>query len=143
MSIGVSDYVRRDMALKNLIQPLAGEYGMHNNEPQGESRAQQGKGLGLGGGAGRLQPALHPTAARSGQSCTLLTPPTAPRVLFPAARTHRELFSMWYADLMREPLEALMAASPAPAAAVALYEQMMRDIMTAPCADPIEQVGGW
>jgi hypothetical protein len=26
--------VRRDMALKNLIQPLAGEYGMHNNQPQ-------------------------------------------------------------------------------------------------------------
>jgi hypothetical protein len=33
-TIGVSDYVRRDMALKNLIQPLAGEYGMHNNMPQ-------------------------------------------------------------------------------------------------------------
>lgn len=33
-TIGVSDYVRRDMALKNLIQPLAGEYGMHNNQPQ-------------------------------------------------------------------------------------------------------------
>jgi hypothetical protein len=33
-TIGVSNYVRRDMALKNLIQPLAGEYGMHNNQPQ-------------------------------------------------------------------------------------------------------------
>eukprot|EP00879_Flechtneria_rotunda_P003579 GHRR01003813.1.p1 GENE.GHRR01003813.1~~GHRR01003813.1.p1 ORF type:complete len:332 (+),score=102.30 GHRR01003813.1:155-1150(+) len=33
-TIGVSDYVRRDRALKNLIQPLAGEYGMHNNQPQ-------------------------------------------------------------------------------------------------------------
>lgn len=33
-TIGVSDYVRRDMALKNLIQPLAGEYGMHNSQPQ-------------------------------------------------------------------------------------------------------------
>lgn len=33
-TIGVSDYVRRDLALKNLIQPLAGEYGMHNNQPQ-------------------------------------------------------------------------------------------------------------
>ncbi|GBF99470.1 hypothetical protein Rsub_12138 [Raphidocelis subcapitata] len=33
-TIGVSDYVRRDMALKNLIQPLAGEYGMHNGQPQ-------------------------------------------------------------------------------------------------------------
>ena len=36
-SIGHSDYVRRDMALKNLIQPLAGEYGMHNDQPQRES----------------------------------------------------------------------------------------------------------
>jgi hypothetical protein len=36
-TIGRSDYVRRDMALKNLIQPLAGEYGMHNNQPQRES----------------------------------------------------------------------------------------------------------
>ena len=34
-SIGHSDYVKRDHALKNLIQPLAGEYGMHNNQPQG------------------------------------------------------------------------------------------------------------
>lgn len=33
-TIGRSDYVRRDMALKNLIQPLAGEYGMHNGMPQ-------------------------------------------------------------------------------------------------------------
>ncbi len=35
-TLGRSDYVRRDMALKNLIQPLAGEYGMHNNQPQRE-----------------------------------------------------------------------------------------------------------
>ena len=34
-TIGQSDYVRRDMALKHLIQPLAGEYGMHNGEQQG------------------------------------------------------------------------------------------------------------
>lgn len=34
-TIGVSGYVARDVALKHLIQPLAGEYGMHNNEPQG------------------------------------------------------------------------------------------------------------
>lgn len=39
-TIGVSDYVRRDMALKNLIQPLAGEYGMHNNQPQRECCTQ-------------------------------------------------------------------------------------------------------
>ena len=35
MSIGHSDYVRRDTALAALIQPLAGEYGMHNDAPQG------------------------------------------------------------------------------------------------------------
>ena len=34
-TIGRSDYVRRDNALKGLIQPLAGEYGMHNGEAQG------------------------------------------------------------------------------------------------------------
>jgi hypothetical protein len=34
-TIGNSDYKRRDAALKHLIQPLAGEYGMHNGEPQG------------------------------------------------------------------------------------------------------------
>lgn len=35
-SIGESDYFRRDEALKNLIQPLAGEYGMHNGQEQGK-----------------------------------------------------------------------------------------------------------
>lgn len=33
-SIGHSDYLRRDAALKQLIVPLAGEYGMHNSEAQ-------------------------------------------------------------------------------------------------------------
>ena len=37
-TIGRSDYVARDGALKALIQPLAGEYGMHNGEAQGASR---------------------------------------------------------------------------------------------------------
>jgi hypothetical protein len=39
-SIGHSDYVRRDTALAALIQPLAGEYGMHNDQPQGGSAAR-------------------------------------------------------------------------------------------------------
>lgn len=77
-TIGVSDYVRRDTALKNLIQPLAGEYGMHNSEAQ--------------------------------------------------ARTHRELFSIFYADLMKEPLEALLSAAPRPPAAELFFAQMMRDL---------------
>ena len=34
-TIGHSNYVARDLALKNLIQPLAGEYGMHNGQEQG------------------------------------------------------------------------------------------------------------
>lgn len=34
-TIGNSDYQRRDEALKQLIVPLAGEYGMHNGESQG------------------------------------------------------------------------------------------------------------
>ncbi|GAB4824090.1 hypothetical protein N2152v2_011136 [Parachlorella kessleri] len=89
MTIGMTDYVRRDIALKNLIQPLAGEYGMHNNEPQ--------------------------------------------------ACTHRELFSAWYQDLMREPLESLLEANPRPANAVLLFEQMMRDIMQGCSSDRVEQ----
>lgn len=77
-TIGVTDYERRDAALKQLIQPLAGEYGMHNGQPQ--------------------------------------------------ACTHRELFALWYADLMREPLSALLARAPRPAAAERLFDQMLRDI---------------
>lgn len=77
-TIGLTDYVRRDMALKKLIQPLAGEYGMHNGEEQ--------------------------------------------------ARTHRELFSLFYADLLKEPLEALLSVSPRPQSAVLLFQQMMRDL---------------
>jgi hypothetical protein len=38
-TIGLSDYEQRDQALKNLIQPLAGEYGMHNGEAQGAGAA--------------------------------------------------------------------------------------------------------
>mmetsp|Transcript_17101 Transcript_17101/g.47724 ORF Transcript_17101/g.47724 Transcript_17101/m.47724 type:complete len:333 (+) Transcript_17101:92-1090(+) len=38
--IGATDYVRRDHALKNLIQPLAGEYGMHNGEPQARTHRE-------------------------------------------------------------------------------------------------------
>ncbi|EFN57629.1 expressed protein [Chlorella variabilis] len=87
-TIGVSDYVRRDTALKSLIQPLAGEYGMHNNEAQ--------------------------------------------------ALTHRELFSLFYADLLREPLEEALAANPRPAAAHRFFAQMMRDLNTA-CADAMQQ----
>ncbi|KAK3271385.1 hypothetical protein CYMTET_20262 [Cymbomonas tetramitiformis] len=36
-TIGHSDYVRRDECLRNLIQPLAGEYGMHNDEAMGKT----------------------------------------------------------------------------------------------------------
>jgi hypothetical protein len=34
---GGTDYERRDAALKGLIQPLAGEYGMHNGEDQAQT----------------------------------------------------------------------------------------------------------
>mmetsp|Transcript_14649 Transcript_14649/g.48079 ORF Transcript_14649/g.48079 Transcript_14649/m.48079 type:complete len:328 (+) Transcript_14649:18-1001(+) len=37
LTIGVSDYVRRDEALQGLIQPLAGEYGLHAAEPMGKT----------------------------------------------------------------------------------------------------------
>ncbi len=77
-TVGKTDYVRRDTALKNLIQPLAGEYGMHNGEEQ--------------------------------------------------ARTHRELFSIFYADLMKKPLEGVLAANPEPHHGKVLFDQMMRDL---------------
>ena len=63
------------------------------------------------------------------------------RPLAPAALTHRELFSLFYADLLREPLEEALAANPRPAAAHRFFAQMMRDLNTA-CADAMQQVCG-
>lgn len=77
-TIGKTDYVRRDTALKHLIQPLAGEYGMHNGEPQ--------------------------------------------------AKTHRELFSLFYADLMRQPLEDVLEKNSEPHYSKILFEKMMSDL---------------
>jgi hypothetical protein len=91
-TIGRTDYVRRDQALKRLIQPLAGEYGMHNGQPQ--------------------------------------------------AATHRELFSLFYADLLRAPLEAALAAAPRPAASELLFAQMMRDLSEGGAGDKRGGGGG-
>lgn len=77
-TIGKTDYVRRDNALKHLIQPLAGEYGMHNGEPQ--------------------------------------------------ARTHRELFSVFYSDLMRQPLDDVLKKNPEPHFSKILFDKMMKDL---------------
>lgn len=58
-----------------------------------------------------------------------------------AAKTHRELFSDFYADLMREPLEKTLAENPRPFWSVALFGQMMRDLSQ--CngqTDPVAQV---
>jgi len=89
-TIGMTDYRRRDLALKHLIQPLAGEYGMHNGEAQAE--------------------------------------------------THRELFSRFYADLLRG---AMGAPAARPAAAELLFAQMMRDLGEGGAGrgatDPVEQ----
>ena len=68
------------------------------------------------------------------------------RQLYPAcaAKTHRELFSEWYEDLMGEPLAATMAANPQPAASKLLFDHMMHDITGGGgCADPMGQVGSW
>ena len=57
-----------------------------------------------------------------------------------AAKTHRELFSEFYADLMREPLEAVLARNPAPAASVAFFERMLADIVSGGGAsEPVEK----
>ena len=52
--------MRRDLALKNLIQPLAGEYGMHNNQPQREW------GGGARGGQGRRRRAYSTVCTEAG-----------------------------------------------------------------------------
>ena len=126
-TIGRSDYVRRDLALKNLIQPLAGEYGMHNDEPQGERGGAERRG-----GGATCAPRPRALLLRGGTdgrgACTR------------AAHTHRELFSMFYADLMKEPLERLLAEWGTPAAAELLYGQMMRDIMSTEHGDAVAQV---
>ena len=58
-----------------------------------------------------------------------------------AAKTHRELFSEFYQDLMEEPLEAVLAANPRPQLSVTLFSQMMRDLQhCGGCTDPLEQV---
>lgn len=59
-----------------------------------------------------------------------------------AGKTHRELFSEFYEDLLHEPLETALAVQPQPPAAVLLFQQMMRDVTTAGGVglDPIGQV---
>ena len=58
-----------------------------------------------------------------------------------AAKTHRQLFSDFYADLLKEPLEEVLAVSPRPTASVQLFQRMMHDIMTGgQTTDPIDQV---
>ena len=59
-----------------------------------------------------------------------------------AGKTHRELFSEFYQDLLQEPLERALAVQPQPPASVVLFQQMMRDITTAGGVgvDPIQQV---
>ena len=47
---------------------------------------------------------------------------------------------MFYADLMKEPLERLIAEWGTPAAAERLYAQMMRDIMSSEHGDVMAQV---
>ena len=62
-------------------------------------------------------------------------------MVFPAGKTHRLLFSECYQDVLRRPLEQALAAQPRPAAAVLLFQQMMRDISGGGGhQDPIEQV---
>ena len=84
--------------------------------------------------AGQPGPPRAPTLPPCCSPC----PPFA----LPAARTHRELFSIFYADLMREPLEAVLAANPRPVAAVAFFGHMMRDLSGTPGSDVMQQVGG-
>ena len=57
-----------------------------------------------------------------------------------AAKTHRELFSEFYRDLLKEPLEDVLAICPRPLASLQLFQRMMHDIMTGgQTSDPINQ----
>lgn len=60
-----------------------------------------------------------------------------------AAKTHRELYSEFYQDLLQEPLEDALRQLPQPPASVTLFQQMMRDVTTAGGVgvDPVQQVG--
>ena len=59
----------------------------------------------------------------------------------PAGKTHRLLFSEFYQDVLRRPLEQALVAQPRPVAAVLLFQQMMRDISGGGGhQDPVEQV---
>ena len=53
-----------------------------------------------------------------------------PRQCGHAGKTHRQLFSEFYQDLMHESLESLLAQGARPPAGVTLFHQMMRDIMS-------------
>eukprot|EP00983_Pelagomonas_calceolata_P013104 418692-Pelagomonas_calceolata.AAC.8 len=59
-----------------------------------------------------------------------------------ADKTHRELFSDFYASLFHAPLESLIAQGVPPVAAQALWAKMSTDIMTGGGAysNPMEQV---
>ena len=61
---------------------------------------------------------------------------------YAVGKTHRELFSEFYEDLLQEPLDQALAEQPRPAASVLLFQQMMRDITTAGGVgmDPVGQV---
>ena len=57
-----------------------------------------------------------------------------------AAKTHRELFSEFYRDLLKEPLEDVLAICPRPLASLQLFQRMMHDIMTGgQTSNPIDQ----
>lgn len=60
-----------------------------------------------------------------------------------AVKTHRELFSDFFTSLFGYDLQALLADSPAPAAAQLLFGQMLRDILGGGTRyqAPLEQVG--
>ena len=56
-------------------------------------------------------------------------------------KTHRELFSEFYEDLLRAPLAPALAANPAPPASLALFRRMMHDILSGgQTSDVMEQV---
>ena len=74
----------------------------------------------------------HPDAASGPQALAILG--LATRLTSTsgglAGKTHRQLFSEFYQDLMHESLESLLAEGARPPAGVTLFQQMMRDVMS-------------
>jgi len=132
-TIGATDYVRRDECLRSLIQPLAGEYGMHNGEPMGKTHRKLFSEFytsvrALVAAAVALAPSLALAALSAGRGGKEM-----------CADTRRRTATV--VQVTGESLEALLSQGVRPEASEHLFACMMRDITTGGGhADGVKQV---